>query len=88
MDNPNYESSIFGTQRIIFDFEIIDESEKYTAMYFIKKSIYWMILTIDKNNNIIAGSLELTHAKTASNDVSYPYKETKLGFLFTFMQDK
>ncbi len=47
-----------------------------------------MILTIDKNNNIIAGSLELTHIKTASYDASHPYKETKLGFLFTFMQDK
>ncbi len=86
--NPDYESIIVGTQRIIFDFEIVDESERYTAMYFIKKSIYRMILTIDKNNNIIAGSLELTHTKTASNDASYPYKETKLGFLFTFMQDK
>ncbi|WP_353487185.1 spiroplasma phage ORF1-like family protein, partial [Spiroplasma phoeniceum] len=86
--NPDYESPIVGTQRIIFDFEIVDESERYTVMYFIKKSIYRMILTIDKNNNIIAGSLELTHTKTASNDASHPYKETKLGFLFTFMQDK
>ncbi|UZQ30692.1 MAG: DUF3688 family protein [Spiroplasma phoeniceum] len=86
--NPNYESSIVGTQRIIFDFEIVDESDRYTAMYFIKKSIYRMILTIDKNNNIIAGSLELTHTKTASNDVFHPYKETKLGFLFTFIKEK
>ncbi len=86
--NPDYESSIVGTQRIIFDFEIVDESDRYTAMYFIKKSIYRMILMIDKNNNIIAGSLELTHTKTANNDSSHFYKEIKLGFLFTFMQDK
>ncbi len=85
--NPDYESPIVGTQRIIFDFEIVDESERYTAMYFIKKSIYRMILTID-NNNIIAGSLELTHNKTTSNDPSYFYKEIKLGFLFSFMKEK
>ncbi len=72
--NPDYESSIVGTQQIIFDFEIVDESERYTAMYFIKKSIYRMILTIDKNNNIIAGSLELTHTKTVSNYAFHPYK--------------
>ncbi len=87
-DNPDYESPIVGTQRIIFYFEIVDESDRYTAMYFIKKSIYRMILTIDKNNNIIAGSLELKHTKTASNDPSYFYKEIKLGFLFTFIKDK
>ncbi|UZQ30645.1 MAG: DUF3688 family protein [Spiroplasma phoeniceum] len=87
--NPNYESSIVGTQRIIFDFEIIDESQKMGSWYFIKKSIYRMILTIDKNNNIIAGSLELTHTKARSFDVSEStHKDEKLGFLFTFMQDK
>ncbi len=86
--NPDYESSIVGTQRIIFDFEIVDESDRYTAMYFIKKSIYRMILTIDKNNNIIAGSLELKHTKTASNGMTDFVKETKLGFLFTFIKDK
>ncbi|UZQ30920.1 MAG: DUF3688 family protein [Spiroplasma phoeniceum] len=86
--NPDYESPIVGTQRIIFDFEIVDESERYTAMYFIKKSIYRMILTIDKNNNIIAGSLELTHTKTASNGMTNFVKETKLGFLFIFMKEK
>ncbi len=83
--NPNYESSIVGTQRIIFDFEIVDESLWKNSF----KSIYRMILTIDKNNNIIAGSLELTHIKARSFDVSEStHKDEKLGFLFTFMKEK
>ncbi len=55
--NPNYDRTIVVTKRIIFYFKIVDESERYTAIYFIKKSIYRMILTIDKNNKIIAWSL-------------------------------
>ncbi len=87
--NPDYDSPIVGTQRIIFDFEIIDESEKIGSWYVIKKSIYRMILTIDKSNNIIAGSLELTHIKAHSFDVSEStHKDEKLGFLFTFMKEK
>ncbi|GAA6238952.1 MAG: hypothetical protein SPLM_10690 [Spiroplasma phoeniceum] len=30
--NPDYDSLIVGTQRIIFNFEIVDESERYTVM--------------------------------------------------------
>ncbi len=84
--NPNYESSIVGTQRIIFDFEIVDESLWKNSF----KSIYRMILTIDKNNNIIAGSLELTHLKQYWNGYDYNnYRYTDdLGFLFSFMKDK
>ncbi len=81
--NPNYESSIVGTQRIIFDFEIVDESLWKNSF----KSIYRMILTIDKNNNIIAGSLELFHNWKYA-DESVKNQKDKLGFLFSFMQDK
>ncbi|UZQ29452.1 MAG: DUF3688 family protein [Spiroplasma phoeniceum] len=55
--NTNYENFIVGTQRIIFDFEIVDESLARNSF----KSIYRMVLTIDKSNNIIAGILELFH---------------------------
>ncbi len=81
--NPDYESSIVGTQRIIFDFEIVDESLWKNSF----KSIYQMISTIDKNNNIIAGSLELFHNWKYADEPVKNQKD-KLGFLFTFMQDK
>ncbi|GAA6238961.1 MAG: hypothetical protein SPLM_10780 [Spiroplasma phoeniceum] len=81
--NPNYESSIVGTQRIIFDFEIVDESLARNSF----KSIYRMILTIDEQKNIIAGSLQLFHNWKYADEPVKNQKD-KLGFLFTFMQDK
>ncbi len=81
--NPDYDSSIVGTQRIIFDFEIVDESLWKNSF----KSIYRMVLTIDKSNNIIAGSLELFHNWKYA-DESVKNQKDKLGFLFTFMKDK
>ncbi len=89
--NPNYESSIVGTQRIIFDFEIINNLDKSsTGTILTKKSIYRMVLTIDKDNNIIAGSLELIHLKQYWNGYDYnSYRYTDdLGFLFSFIKDK
>jgi hypothetical protein len=48
-----------------------------------------MILTIDKSNNIIAGSLELTHTKARSFDVyESTHKDEKLGFLFSLIKEK
>ncbi len=70
--NPNYESPIVGTQRIIFDFEIINNLDKSNIGTILTiKSIYRMILTIDKSNNIIAGNLELTHFKQYWNGYDY-----------------
>ncbi len=46
-----------------------------------------MILTIDKDNNIIAGILELFHNWKYA-DESFKNKKDKLGFLFTFMKEK
>ncbi len=81
--NPNYESSIVGTQRIIFDFEIVDESLWKNSF----KSIYRMILTIDEKKNIIAGSLELFH-NWKYVDEPVKNQKDKLCFLFTFMKEK
>ncbi len=81
--NPDYESSIVGTQRIIFDFEIVDESLVRNSF----KSIYRMILTIDERKNIIAGSLELFH-NWKYVDEPVKNQKDKLGFLFTFMKEK
>ncbi len=46
-----------------------------------------MILTIDEKKNIIAGSLELFHNWKYADEPVKNQKD-KLGFLFTFMQDK
>ncbi len=81
--DPNYESSIVGTQRIIFDFEIVDESLVRNSF----KSIYRMILTIDERKNIIAGSLELFH-NWKYVDEPVKNQKDKLCFLFTFMKEK
>ncbi len=81
--NPDYESSIVGTQRIIFDFEIVDESLVRNSF----KSIYRMILTIDERKNIIAGSLELFH-NWKYVDEPVKNQKDKLCFLFTFMKEK
>ncbi|WP_338989332.1 spiroplasma phage ORF1-like family protein [Spiroplasma endosymbiont of Seladonia tumulorum] len=86
--NPDYNSPVVGTQRIIFDFEIVDNMEKSVKGNILtKKSIYRMILTIDKNNNIIAGSLELFHNWKYADEPVKNQKD-KLGFLFTFIKDK
>ncbi len=81
--NPDYESSIVGTQRIIFDFEIVDESLVRNSF----KSIYRMILTIDERKNIIAGSLELFH-NWKYVDEPVKNQKDKLCFLFAFMKEK
>ncbi len=81
--NPDYNSPVVGTQKIIFDFNIVDESLWKNSF----KSIYKMILTIDKNNNIIAGSLELFHNWKYADEPVKNQKD-KLGFLFTFIKDK
>ncbi|WP_353486566.1 spiroplasma phage ORF1-like family protein, partial [Spiroplasma phoeniceum] len=89
--NPDYDSSIVGTQRIIFDFEIVNNLDKSsTGIILTKKSIYRMILTIDEYKNIIAGSLELTHLKQYWNGYDYNsyWYTDDLGFLFSFMKDK
>ncbi|KAF0851127.1 plectrovirus-related protein [Spiroplasma poulsonii] len=89
--NPDYDDPNLGSQRIIFDFEIINNLDKPdTGTILTKKSIYRMILTIDKKKNIIAGSLELTHLKqywNGSNYNNYRYTDD-LGFLFSFMKEK
>ncbi|KAF0851388.1 spiroplasma phage ORF1-like family protein [Spiroplasma poulsonii] len=91
--NPDYDDSNLGSQRIIFDFKIINNMEKLDwkpDVILTRKSIYRMILTIDENKNIVAGSLELTHFKQywdCNNANSYRYTDD-LGFLFTFMKDK
>ncbi|QCO23817.1 Spiroplasmavirus-related protein [Spiroplasma melliferum] len=89
--NPDYDDPNLGSQRIIFDFEIINNLDKTsTGTILTKKSIYRMILTIDERKNIIAGSLELTHLKQYWNGYDYNnYRYTDdLGFLFSFMKDK
>ncbi|QCO23437.1 Spiroplasmavirus-related protein [Spiroplasma melliferum] len=89
--NPDYDDPNLGSQRIIFDFEIINNLDKTsTGIILTKKSIYRMILTIDERKNIIAGSLELTHLKQYWNGYDYnSYRYTDdLGFLFSFMKDK
>ncbi len=89
--NPDYDDPNLGSQRIIFDFEIINNLDKSsTGTILTKKSIYRMILTIDEKKNIIAGSLELTHLKQYLNGNDYnSYRYTDdLGFLFSFMKDK
>ncbi|KAI92693.1 spiroplasma phage ORF1-like family protein [Spiroplasma melliferum] len=91
--NPNYDDLNLGSQRIIFDFEIINNMEKLDwkpSIILTRKSIYRMILTIDEHKNIVAGSLELTHLKQywdGNNANSYRYTDY-LGFLFTFMKEK
>ncbi len=91
--NPDYDDLNLGSQRIIFDFEIVNNMEKLDwkpDVILTRKSIYRMILTIDQNKNIIAGSLELTHLKQywdGNNSNSYRYTDD-LGFLFSFMKDK
>ncbi|WP_338965368.1 MULTISPECIES: spiroplasma phage ORF1-like family protein [unclassified Spiroplasma] len=91
--NPDYDDSNLGSQRIIFDFEIINNMEKLDwkpSIILTRKSIYRMILTIDEHKNIVAGSLELTHLKQywdGNNANSYRYTDD-LGFLFTFMKEK
>ncbi|QCO24497.1 Spiroplasmavirus-related protein [Spiroplasma melliferum] len=89
--NPDYDDPNLSSQRIIFDFEIINNLDKTsTGIILTKKSIYRMILTIDERKNIIAGSLELTHLKQYWNGYDYnSYRYTDdLGFLFSFMKDK
>ncbi|KAI92344.1 spiroplasma phage ORF1-like family protein [Spiroplasma melliferum] len=89
--NPDYDDPNLGSQRIIFDFEIINNLDKTsTGIILTKKSIYRMILTIDEKKNIIAGSLELTHLKQYWNGSDYnSYRYTDdLGFLFVFMKNK
>ncbi len=89
--NPNYDDPNLGSQRIIFDFEIINILDKSsTGIILTKKSIYQMILTIDEHKNIVAGSLELTHLKQYWNGYDYnSYRYTDdLGFLFSFIKDK
>ncbi|WP_338966014.1 spiroplasma phage ORF1-like family protein [Spiroplasma endosymbiont of Sarcophaga carnaria] len=91
--NPNYDDPNLGSERIIFDFEIINNMEKLDwkpDVILTRKSIYRMILTIDENKNIIAGSLELTHFKQywdGNNANSYWYTDD-LGFLFSFIKEK
>ncbi|WP_424525989.1 spiroplasma phage ORF1-like family protein [Spiroplasma endosymbiont of Glossina fuscipes fuscipes] len=91
--NPNYDDPNLGSQRIIFDFEIINNMEKLDwkpSIILTRKSIYRMILTIDEYKNIVAGSLELTHLKQywdGNNTNSYRYTDD-LGFLFSFMKEK
>ncbi|WP_424526277.1 spiroplasma phage ORF1-like family protein [Spiroplasma endosymbiont of Glossina fuscipes fuscipes] len=91
--NPNYDDPNLGSQRIIFDFKIINNMEKLDwkpDIILTRKSIYRMILTIDEYKNIVAGSLELTHLKQywdGNNANSYRYTDD-LGFLFTFMKEK
>ncbi len=89
--NLDYDDPNLGSQRIIFDFEIINNLNKSSiGTILTKKSIYRMILTIDERKNIIAGSLELTHLKQYWNGYDYNnYRYTDdLGFLFSFMKDK
>ncbi len=90
--NPNYDDPNLGSQRIIFDFEIINNLDKSsTGTILTKKSIYQMILTIDEKKNIVAGSsLELTHLKQYWNGTNYNnYRYTDdLAFLFSFMKEK
>ncbi|WP_348736936.1 spiroplasma phage ORF1-like family protein [Spiroplasma endosymbiont of Ammophila pubescens] len=89
--NLDYDDLNLGSQRIIFDFEIINNLNKSsTGTILVKKSIYRMILTIDERKNIIAGSLKLTHLKQYWNGYDYNnYRYTDdLGFLFSFMKDK
>ncbi len=89
--NLDYDDPNLGSQRIIFDFEIINNLNKSSiGTILTKKSIYRMILTIDERKNIIAGSLELTHLKQYWNGYDYNnYQYTDdLGFLFSFMKDK
>ncbi len=91
--NPDYDDPNLGSQRIIFDFEIVNNMEKLDwkpEVILTRKSIYRMILTIDEQKNIVAGSLELTHLKQywdGNNANSYRYTGD-LGFLFTFMKEK
>ncbi|KAF0850033.1 spiroplasma phage ORF1-like family protein [Spiroplasma poulsonii] len=91
--NPDYDDSNLGSQRIIFDFKIINNMEKLDwkpDVILTRKSIYRMILTIDENKNIVAGSLELTHFKQywgGNNANSYRYTDD-LGFLFSFIKEK
>ncbi|WP_348736482.1 spiroplasma phage ORF1-like family protein [Spiroplasma endosymbiont of Ammophila pubescens] len=50
--NLDYDDPNLGSQRIIFDFEIVDNMEKSVKGNILtKKSIYRMILTIDKDNS-------------------------------------
>ncbi len=89
--NPDYDDPNLGSERIIFDFEIINNLDKSsTGIILTKKSIYQMILTIDEKKNIVAGSLELTHLKQYWNGSDYnSYRYTDdLGFLFSFMKEK
>uniref|UniRef100_UPI000C763A16 spiroplasma phage ORF1-like family protein n=2 Tax=Spiroplasma melliferum TaxID=2134 RepID=UPI000C763A16 len=81
--NPDYDDPNLGSERIIFDFEIVDESLARNSF----KSIYRMILTIDEQKNIIAGSLELFHNWKYADEPVKNQKD-KLGFLFTFMKEK
>ncbi|UNF62505.1 spiroplasma phage ORF1-like family protein [Spiroplasma poulsonii] len=83
MQDPN-----LGSERIIFDFEIINNMEKLgwkPDVILTRKSIYRMILTIDENKNIVAGSLELPHFKQywdGCTQTVIAYTDD-LGFLFT-----
>lgn len=43
------------TQKVLFSFEIVDENED-------KRKIYKMIMTVDKNNTIFAGNLQLIYS--------------------------
>ncbi|WP_425378589.1 spiroplasma phage ORF1-like family protein [Spiroplasma endosymbiont of Polydrusus pterygomalis] len=75
--SANYEKlDVDGTQRIIFDFEIIDELDEK------KKVVYRMILTINKEQIIRAGNLTLIHY------VNDQYDTDKLNFSFDFTQSR
>ncbi|PQM29665.1 hypothetical protein SMSRO_SF030660 [Spiroplasma poulsonii] len=65
-----------GTQKIIFDFEIIDEVDKDKR----KKVVYRMILTINHQQIIRAGNISLLYYL---ND---EYDSDKLNFNFDFQQ--
>ncbi|PQM29680.1 spiroplasma phage ORF1-like family protein [Spiroplasma poulsonii] len=73
----NYEKlDMNGTQKIIFDFEIIDEVDKDKR----KKVVYRMILTINHQQIIRAGNISLLYYL---ND---EYDSDKLNFNFDFQQ--
>ncbi|WP_400248565.1 spiroplasma phage ORF1-like family protein [Spiroplasma sp. ald] len=75
--SANYERlDVDGTQKIIFDFEIIDEIEKDKR----KKAVYRMILVINKEQIIRRGNITLVHY------VNNEYDGEQLNFSFEFMQ--
>nr|CAK98365.1 plectrovirus spv1-r8a2b orf1 n-terminal and c-terminal truncated protein [Spiroplasma citri] len=75
-ENPNK----FGTKRIIFDFETVDELDVKN----IKKAIYRMILTVDEANLIISGSLELNNINNDDLSFNFSFMRTGMGEVFNF----